>query len=211
AKVFVRKPALFRTKKKRNPSGVEPLSNKPPALLQIAHLFFRIPPAEGVRAHKERKPSNTLLHELESSALRDQWCRAHRRTRIAKRQFVGIHHTQMQKAKIAHRAGRGADVQRIPRVHQHHAQPFVVAFSRQGPLIYNADTLTQCGALTFLVRGEQRPRVHHKEKLVAKNCACVILRPRFLRPKDLNRSADLSLSIDCELSGASRTPLVRYS
>src|SRR5207249_6708197 len=61
----------------------------------------------------------------------DLSCGSHGRTRFTKRQLIGTHHAQMPKPKVAHRARHRADVLRVARVHQPHAQPFKFAFSKQ--------------------------------------------------------------------------------
>src|SRR5207253_8165081 len=57
--------------------------------------------------------------------------RSHGGTRFTEDQFEGVHYTQVQEAKVAHRARRRADVQRVPRVDQDHTQTIAFVFAAQ--------------------------------------------------------------------------------
>ena len=107
------------------------LSNQLCSLLQISHRVLLIAAAQRGRTDNQRAIRHRLRQGFEFLSLREQRCGSHGGTRFAKGQFEQIHHTQMQKAKVAHRACSGANIQRIPRVHQHHAQPFECVLSGQ--------------------------------------------------------------------------------
>jgi hypothetical protein len=41
---------------------------------------------------------------------------------LAERNVIGVHHAQPREAEVGHGAGSRADIQRVSRGHQHHAQ-----------------------------------------------------------------------------------------
>ncbi len=61
--------------------------------------------------------------------------RAHRRTRLAKRRLIRFHHSQAAKTEVAHRACGRADIQRVARSHEDHAQAIGFRRLSQGPPI----------------------------------------------------------------------------
>ena len=129
--VLVGKAALLRAKEQGHATHTEAFSNQPRSLPQVAHSVLRVASPQRRRTNHQRTVRDGLLQRFELFSLLQQSCGSHGRTRFTKRQLIGIHHAQMPKPKVAHRARHRADVQRVPRVHQPHAQPFKFAFSKQ--------------------------------------------------------------------------------
>src|SRR5205085_5335381 len=121
---------------KRHATGAETLAYQPRPLQQISHRMPWIAAAQRGRAHDERAVRNSAFQRFEFFRLREQPRRPHGRPRIPERQFERMHYPQVQKAEIAHRARRRANVQRIPSVHQNHAQSIEFRLSRQNQILY---------------------------------------------------------------------------
>ena len=85
--------------------------------------MLQIPVPHRRRTHDQRAIGDRLAHAAVLLCFSQHVPGIHRGTRLAKRHFVGIHDTQPAKAEVAHGASRGADVERIARIHQHDAQP----------------------------------------------------------------------------------------
>src|SRR5581483_7712460 len=71
-------------------------------------------------------------------ALQQRRC-SHSRAGLAKRRFIGIHHTQMAKTKVAHSTRSRADVERVTRGDKHNAQTVMFTQCRQECLFYDMD------------------------------------------------------------------------
>jgi len=80
------------------------------------------PMADGGGSHDERAIGDRFGDGLELFGAGEQRRGADGGTRLAKRGLVGIHDAQVAKAEIAHRAGGGADIERVARGNEHDAQ-----------------------------------------------------------------------------------------
>ena len=88
------------------------------------------------RAVRER-----LRHSSINFSRRQRSRRAHCRTGVPKRYLVRIHQPQEGKSKIAHGPGGGTNVEWIPNIHKHHAQPTELCWNRQA--FYSTVALTK--------------------------------------------------------------------
>jgi hypothetical protein len=81
----------------------------------------------------ERAVSNCFCYRFVfCCAGQDGRC-AHGGTSILKSHIVWIHHSQVLKSKVAHRASGCSDVERIARIHEDDAQ--TVEFNRDGQVV----------------------------------------------------------------------------
>ena len=74
---------------------------------------------------------------LELLGASEQRCGADCGTRFAKSQLIGIYHTKMEEAEVAHRPGGGADVEGIAGTDKYDAQAVEFALGRQGRRVYS--------------------------------------------------------------------------
>ena len=58
-------------------------------------------------------------------------------TRLAKSQFIWVHHAKMEESEIAHGAGGGADVEGIARTDEDDAQAVGFGVQSQGRRVYS--------------------------------------------------------------------------
>jgi len=84
-------------------------------LIETANRMLHLSRAYRCGSHNEGAIFDGLGNGLEFRGLREQRLSANGGTRLAKSQFVGIHHTKMEKAEVAHRTSGGANVERIAR------------------------------------------------------------------------------------------------
>jgi len=91
-------------------------------LIETANGVLQLTLADGGGSYDERAILDSLSDGLEFFGLGQQWRSANRGTRLAESQFIRIHHTEMEKAEIAHGAGGGADVEGVARRCKNDAQ-----------------------------------------------------------------------------------------
>ncbi len=91
-----------------------------------------MPKANGSGSHHKGAILDGFSDGLELFGFGEQRRGADGGTGLAKGQFVGVHNAKMEKAKVAHGARGGADVERVARGHKHHPQPVGFGISCQG-------------------------------------------------------------------------------
>ena len=101
--------------------------------------------AYGAGANDERTVSDGFRDGIEFFGVGEKSRSVHGGARFAKCEIVGVHHTQMEKAKIAHGARGGTDIERVARVDEHDSKPVELGQSRQGTLLYNRARRTDEG------------------------------------------------------------------
>src|SRR5712692_1090431 len=144
AEVLIRKAALFRAEEKSHAARCETLADYPCGFFDPSDMVSWIAAAERRCAHNQRTVRDGFRDTLELLRSCQQRRGPHGSPRFAKCQFEGLYHAQMRESEIAHRARRGADVERVPRVDQHHAQPFEFVLLGQFTLIYNRELGSRC-------------------------------------------------------------------
>src|SRR4029077_2625818 len=94
------------------------------------------PASSSRRSHDERAIRDGFAHAFELFRACEQRRSSHGGARLAKRNFVGIHHAQAEKAEVAHGTGGRADVERVASAHQDDAQTIEFRRSEQEQLFY---------------------------------------------------------------------------
>ncbi len=117
AEVFIRKAALFRTEKKGDVAAGQMLVEKTRGLLKAANGVLQLTEADGGGTDDQTAIFHGCGDGLEFFGLGEQRLGADGGPRLAKSQFVGVHHAKMEKAEVAHGAGGSADVEGIARGH----------------------------------------------------------------------------------------------
>jgi hypothetical protein len=131
AEVFVREAALLRTKKKGDAALSKMLVEWMGGLIESTDRVVQLALADGGGSDHERAILYGFGDGLELLGFGEQRRGADRGTRLAKRQFIGIHHAKMEEAEVAHGAGGGADVEWITRGHKHDTQAVRFGVGRQ--------------------------------------------------------------------------------
>jgi hypothetical protein len=126
--------------------------------LQALDGMLQVAMANGCGPDYERTVGNRFRHGFVLLGRRQHGGRAHGRAGPLKRNIVRIHHPQTPETEVAHSPGGGADVERIARVHQNHAQMIEFSRSRQAVSI-----LRQPGALGLRLLQRSRRQVHEKQ------------------------------------------------
>ena len=92
------------------------------AVLQAAQRVAQGPVAYGCSAHHQRAVGHGFRHGPVDLRGGHHGPGAHRRARFPERQVVGIDQPQGRKSEVGHGAGGRADVERVARADQHHAE-----------------------------------------------------------------------------------------
>jgi molybdate transport system permease protein len=95
---------------------------KPSTLLQRIEPVLHLAIADSRGADHQRAIRDRIRNRLVLLRMFQQARGTHRRSRLPKRNLVGVHHSQVQKAEIAHRASRRAEVERVSRGDKHNPQ-----------------------------------------------------------------------------------------
>ena len=90
--------------------------------------MLQIPVTHGRGADHERAVGYSLSDGSEFLGVSQDFCAAHRGTRLAKGAFERIYHPQVRASEVTDRAGRRSDVERISRRNQDDTQ--AVEFAR---------------------------------------------------------------------------------
>ena len=121
AEIAVREPDFLGPEQDRNPPGLELRANRCPCrLVQVPHRLLQRAIAHCSRSHHQHTVRDGLRHSFVFLRLVQQFRRAHCRPSLAESLRKWIHQPQPVRPEIAHGPGRGPNVQRIPRAHQHH-------------------------------------------------------------------------------------------
>jgi len=83
--------------------------------------------ADGGGSDDESAVRDGFAEGLELLGASEQRRGADRGARFAKSQLIGIHHTKMEEAEVAHRPGGGADVEGIAGADKYDAQTAEIA------------------------------------------------------------------------------------
>ena len=129
AQILIRQPKLLRPKKQRHPARSNPPANQPSAVFQPPQRMVQLPMSHRRRSHHQSAVCHRFSHALVLFSFRKKRRSPHSRPRFAKRRFIRIHHTQVSKPKVAHRASSGPDVQRI--AHRHQNDPHTLELRRR--------------------------------------------------------------------------------
>src|SRR6267378_1813761 len=84
-------------------------------LIETANRMLHLSRAYRCGSHNETAIFDGFRDGLELLGFGEQRRGTNRGARLAKSQFVGIHHAKMEKAEVAHRTSGGANVERIAR------------------------------------------------------------------------------------------------
>jgi len=122
AEVFVREAALLRTEEKCDTAGREMLVQVTRSLIEAANRMLQLSRAYSGGSHHECAILDGFSDGLELFGVGKQRRRSDRRTRLAKGQFIRVHHAQMKEAEVAHSAGSGTDVEGITWGDKHNPQ-----------------------------------------------------------------------------------------
>ena len=137
AEVFIRKTALLRTEQKGDRAGRKPFANEESGLIEPPDGVLQLTETDGRSSNDQRAVRNSFGEGLTLFGAGEQRRGANRRARLAECQFVSVYHTKMEKAEVAHRAGGGADVERIARTYEYDAQAVEFGMGRQGRRVYS--------------------------------------------------------------------------
>jgi len=152
AEVLIRQAALFRSKQKRHASSrAEPFVNQRSSILQQPKRMKQFPLSNGGCSNHQRAVSHRFRHAGVLFGFRHQRRCAHSGARFSKGCVVGIHHAQLHEAQVAHRACRGANIQRIARGYQHNAQSVEIRGSDQDGFILTGSTVCLSVAPMLLI------------------------------------------------------------
>ena len=136
AEVRIRKAALLRAKKKGNATGGKAFADEGSGLLKAADRVLQLTLPNGSGSNNEVAILDGFSEGLELSGTHEQRRGADGGTRFSKSQLVGVHHTKMEEAKVAHGSGGGADVEGIPRFDEDDAQVIEFGVRRQERRVY---------------------------------------------------------------------------
>jgi hypothetical protein len=131
AEVLIRKATLFRAEEKRNAASGKALADEGSGLLKAADRVLQLTLPNGSGSNNEGAIVDCFSEGLELLGMREQGRGADGGTRFSKSHLVGVHHTEMEEAKVAHDAGGGADVEGIPRFDENDAQVIEFGVRRQ--------------------------------------------------------------------------------
>jgi hypothetical protein len=122
AEVFVREPALLRTKEKSDTASGKMLADVTSSLLKTANGVLQLTQADRGGSDYESAIRDGFAEGFELFGFGEHRRGSDGRTRLAKSEFIRVHHAEMKKAEVAHGAGRGANVERIARGDQNDPQ-----------------------------------------------------------------------------------------
>jgi hypothetical protein len=134
--VLIRKAALLRAEEKGNAAGRKAFADEGSGLLKAADRVLQLTLPNGGGSNNEGAIPNCFSEGLELLGTREQRRGADGGTRLAKGQFIRVHHTKVGEAEVAHRAGGGADVKGIPRFDEDDAQVIEFGVGRQERRVY---------------------------------------------------------------------------
>src|SRR5580698_1433324 len=97
-------------------------ANATGALLETFQRMLHFAPSHGAGGNHERAIGHRIGDVLALFGAGENVSRADRGTGLAKGRRIGIDHTQVVKAEVAHGARGCADVQRIARADQHYME-----------------------------------------------------------------------------------------
>ena len=115
AEVFVREAAFLRAEEQSDSASSWMLAEVPGSLVEATHRMLQLTKADGGCPHNEGAILYGFGDGSKFFGLGEQRRGADGRTRLAESEFVRVHYAKMEKAKVAHGAGGGADVERIAR------------------------------------------------------------------------------------------------
>jgi hypothetical protein len=136
AEVLIRKATLFRAEEKRNAARRKAFADERSGLLKAADRVLQLTLPNGGGPNNESAILDCFSEGLELFGTHEQRRGADGGTRFSKSQLVGVHHTEMEEAKVAHGAGGGADVEGIPRFDEDDAQVIEFGVGRQERRVY---------------------------------------------------------------------------
>ena len=122
AEVFVRKAAFLRTEEESDTTSRKMLADVTSSLLKTTNGVLQLTKADSGGSHNKSAVFDGFGDRLELFGFGEQRRGANGRTRLAKSEFVGVHHAEMKKAEVAHGASGGTDVERITRGDQNDPQ-----------------------------------------------------------------------------------------
>ena len=132
AEVFIGEATLLRAEKQGNKAAGRMLAQMTRGLVEPADRVLQLPKSYGGGPNNKRAILDGFSDGLELFGFGEQRRGADGGTGLAKSQIVGVHDAKMEKAKVAHGARGGADVERVARGHKHHPQPVGFGISCQG-------------------------------------------------------------------------------
>jgi hypothetical protein len=122
AEIFIRKTALFGTEKKGDSAGRKAFEDEGRGFFEAPDGVLQLTGAHGRGSDDQRAILHSFGDGLELFGLGEQRLGADGGTRLPKCQLVRVHHTKMEKAKVAHGACGSADIEGIARVDEDDAQ-----------------------------------------------------------------------------------------
>lgn len=137
AEVFIGKTALLRTEENGDRAGRKAFADEGSGLLKAPDRVLQLTETDGRSSDDQRAVPDGFGEGFALFGAGEQRRGADRRARLAECQFVGVYDTQMEEAEVAHRAGGGADVERIARGDKDDAQAIEFGIRRQGRRVYS--------------------------------------------------------------------------
>ena len=117
AEIFIRKAALFRTKKKSDSVASQMFTEKTRGLIETADGVVQLTEADRGGSNDKSAILDGFGDGLELFGMGEQRLGADGGARLAKSHLVGVHHAKMEEAEVTHGAGGSADVEGIARGH----------------------------------------------------------------------------------------------
>lgn len=106
-------------------------------LIEAADRVLGLAATDGSRSDNEGAVRDGFGDGLEFFGAGEQRRGADGGSRLAKCQLIGVHHTKMEEAKVAHGAGRRADVEGVARGDKDDTQTVGFGVGRQGRRVYS--------------------------------------------------------------------------
>ena len=106
-------------------------------MLEAPDRMLQLTEADGGGSDDKRAVRDGFGERLELFGTGEQRRGADSGTRLAKSQFIRVHHAKMEESEVAHGAGGGADVEGIARTNKDDAQAVEFRVGRQGRRVYS--------------------------------------------------------------------------
>src|ERR1700739_2481510 len=135
ARVFIREANLLRAEQNRNGARTEMFANCASARFEAPQRMLQVTVTNGRGADYERAVGHSIGDGRVFLGVSQDLSAAHGGARLAKGAFERIHHSQVRAPEVAHRAGSRADVQRISRRNENHAQAVEFAGQWHGVIL----------------------------------------------------------------------------
>src|SRR2546430_1268653 len=157
AEVFIGKTALLRTEENGDRAGRKAFADEGSGLLKAPDRVLQLTETDGRSSDDQRAVPDGFGEGFALFGAGEQRRGADRRARLAECQFVGVYDTQMEEAEVAHRAGGGADVERIARGDKDDAQAIEFGRSEEHTSELQSQSNLVCRLLLEKKKKRHRP------------------------------------------------------